>query len=198
MSPSKWCSTECIPDDLPLVQHAIDRANTHKEAFDFEHRLRMPDGSIKHLHVVGHALLDEPQNVQFAGAVMDITARKLTEQALQRTERRYQDLFQAMAVSFWEVDFTHSRQMLRAVRNTGVVDFRRYFRENPAFVRALMQATHVVDVNDHTLVLFGEGSKEELLRNIAPFWPDESLRDYVEAILASIERNQDFDRNADA
>src|SRR6185436_18735957 len=114
------------------------------------------------------------------------------EQALRRTERRYQDLFQAMAVSFWEVDFTRSRQMLRAVRDTGVVDFRGYFRENPVFVRTLMQATRVVDVNDHTVALFGQGSKEELLRNIVPFWPDESLQDYVEAVLASIERNQDF------
>jgi PAS domain S-box-containing protein len=180
------------PDDRPRVRQAIDRTITHKEAFDFEHRLQMPDGSVKHLHVVGHALVDEPQNVQFAGAVMDITARKVTEQALRRTERRYQDLFQAMAVSFWEVDFTRSQQMLRAVRASGVVDFRRYFRENPPFVRALMQATRVVNVNNHTVALFGQGSKEELLRNIVPFWPDESLPDYVEAVLTSIERNQDF------
>ena len=123
------------PDDLALVQRAIDRAATHKEAFDLEHRLQMPDGSVKHLHVVAHALVDEPQNLQFAGAVMDITARKETEQALRHSERRYQDLFQAMAVSFLEVDYTRSRQMLRAVRDTGVVDFRGYFRENPAFVR---------------------------------------------------------------
>jgi PAS domain S-box-containing protein len=180
------------PDDRAFVERVIDRAATHKEAFDIEHRLQMPDGSVKYLHVVAHALVDEFPDVQFAGAVMDITARKETEQALRRTERRYQDLFQAMAVSFWEVDFTRSREMLRAVRNTGVVDFRRYFRENPAFVRALMRATRVVDVNDHTVALFGQGIKEELLRNIVPFWPDESLQDYVEAVLASIEHNQGF------
>jgi PAS domain-containing protein len=56
------------PDDLAAVQRAIDRAATHKEAFDLEHRLRMPDGSVKHLHVVAHAFVDEPQNLQFAGA----------------------------------------------------------------------------------------------------------------------------------
>jgi PAS domain S-box-containing protein len=180
------------PDDRAFVERVINRAATHKEAFDIEHRLQMSDGSVKYLHVVAHALVDEFPDVQFAGAVMDITARKATEQALRRTERRYQDLFQAMAVSFWEVDFTRSRQMLRAVRDTGVVDFRRYFRENPAFVAALMRATRVVDVNDHTVTLFGQGSKEVLLRNIVPFWPDESLQDYVEAVLAAIERNQDF------
>ena len=178
------------PDDRASVQQVIERVATHSEPFDIEHRLQMPDGSVKHLHVVAQALVDEPQNLQFAGAVMDITARKQTEQALRHSERRYQNLFQAMAVSFWEVDYTRSRQMLRALRETGVVDFRRYFRENPAFVRELMQATRVVDVNEHTVVLFGHGSKEDLLRSIVPFWPDESLQDYVEAVLASIERNQ--------
>ena len=180
------------PDDRALVQRVIERAATHKEAFDVEHRLQMPDGSVKHLHVVAHALVDEPQNLRFAGAVMDITARKETEKALIRSERRYHDLFQAMAVSFWEVDYTRSRQMLRAVRETGVVDFRRYFREHPTFARELMLATRVVEANDHTVELFGPGSKEELLRSIVPFWPDESLPDYVEAVLASIERNEDF------
>ena len=178
------------PDDRALVQRVIDRAATHKEAFDFELRLQMPDGSIKHLHVVAHALVDEPQNLQFAGAVMDVTAHKETERALRHSEKRYQDIFQAMAVSFWELDYTRSGQMLRALRETGVVDFRRYFRENPGFVRELMQASRVVDVNDHTVELFGQGSREGLLSSVVPFWPDESLPDYVEAVLASIERNQ--------
>jgi PAS domain S-box-containing protein len=180
------------PHDLDLVQRVIDRAATRKEAFDFEHRLQMPDGSVKHLHVVAHAFVDEPQNLQFAGAVMDITARKATELALRQSECRYQNLFQAMAVSFFEVDYTHSKELLRALREAGVADFRRYFRENPAFIRDIMQATRVVDVNDQTVSLFGRGSKEELLTSVERFWPEESLQDYVEAVLASIERNQEF------
>jgi PAS domain S-box-containing protein len=72
------------PDDLALVERVIDHAARHKDAFDFEHRLQMPDGSVKHLQAVARVLVDEPQNLQFAGAVMDITAHKATEQALQR------------------------------------------------------------------------------------------------------------------
>src|SRR5438477_5543025 len=50
------------PDDLAVVQRVIDRAATHKEAFELEHRLQMPDGSVKHLHVVAHALVGQQQN----------------------------------------------------------------------------------------------------------------------------------------
>jgi len=64
------------PDDVALVRQVINRAMTHKKAFDFEHRLLMPDGSVKHLDVVAHPLIDEPGELRFVGAVMDVTARK--------------------------------------------------------------------------------------------------------------------------
>src|SRR5262249_22952110 len=40
------------PDDAVRFRQAIDRAAERKEAFDVEHRLLMPDGSVKHLHTV--------------------------------------------------------------------------------------------------------------------------------------------------
>jgi len=104
------------PDDRALVERMVDRARTHRQAFDFEHRLQMQDGSVKHLHVVSRVLADEPQNLRFAGAIMDITERKQTEEALRRSEQRYQNLFQAMAVAFFELDFTGVGDLLRDLR----------------------------------------------------------------------------------
>ena len=86
----------------------------------------MSDGSIKHLHVVVHAVADEPDKPQFVGAVMDITARKKTEEALRYSEHRYTNLFQAMAASFWELDFSGVDGMLRGLLKSGVTDFRAY------------------------------------------------------------------------
>src|SRR6267154_3343942 len=74
------------PDDVARVRQVISRGATHKEAFDFEHRLLMPDGSVKHLNVVGHPLIDAPGELQFVGAVMDVTARKKSEEALRNSE----------------------------------------------------------------------------------------------------------------
>jgi PAS domain S-box-containing protein len=124
--------------------------------------------------------------------VIDISERKQAEEALRRSEQRYQNLFQAMAVGFFEVDYTHSRQKLRSLRDAGITDFRRYFGENLPFVRELMRATRIVDVNERTVELFGRGRKEELLTSGAAFWPEESIQDYIEAVLATIERNEQF------
>jgi PAS domain S-box-containing protein len=74
------------PEDAALVQQTIELAEQNGKDFDFEHRLLMPDGSVKHLHVVAHALRDESDSVEFVGAVMDVTAAKKVEEALRRSE----------------------------------------------------------------------------------------------------------------
>jgi len=75
------------PDDRPFLQESIDQAARGRKAFDFEHRLLLPDGSVKFLRVVGHpSTNDESGNFEFVGAVTDITDRKRAEEALRRSE----------------------------------------------------------------------------------------------------------------
>src|SRR5882762_377216 len=75
------------PDDVAFAKQAIERTSQEEENFDFEHRLLMPDGSIKHVRVVGHAERDELGELEFVGAVMDVTAAKAAEERIRRNER---------------------------------------------------------------------------------------------------------------
>jgi C4-dicarboxylate-specific signal transduction histidine kinase len=70
------------PEDLAIVQRIIDRASSDGKDFDFEHRLLMPGGSVKHVHIVAHGLTDESGRLEFVGAVMDVTERKRAEEEL--------------------------------------------------------------------------------------------------------------------
>ncbi len=74
------------PQDAALVKQTIERASRDGRDFDFEHRLLMPDGSVKYMHVVAHAERDESGELEFVGAVMDVTAAKRAEEALRRSE----------------------------------------------------------------------------------------------------------------
>src|SRR5271170_5931861 len=68
------------PEDRVLVQGTLDRASRDGKDFDYEYRLLMPDGLIKHVHVVAHAVGDHDL-LEFIGAVMDVTqARRAEEQ----------------------------------------------------------------------------------------------------------------------
>jgi PAS domain S-box-containing protein len=68
------------PEDRALVRQVIDRVSKEREEFDFEHRLLMPNGSVKYLRVVGRPSKDESGSFEFVGAVMDITDLKRAEE----------------------------------------------------------------------------------------------------------------------
>src|SRR5713101_6206460 len=74
------------PEDAALVKQTIERASQDGKDFDFEHRLLMRDGSVKHLDVVAHAERDKSGELEFVGAVMDITERKQAEEKLRRSK----------------------------------------------------------------------------------------------------------------
>src|ERR1700676_3732473 len=74
------------PEDVALVKQTIERASRDGKDFEHEYRLVMPDGSIKYVHVVAHALSDESNGIEFVGAVMDVTESKRAEKKLRRSE----------------------------------------------------------------------------------------------------------------
>jgi PAS domain S-box-containing protein len=75
------------PEEAALVKQTIERASEDRKTFDFEHRLMMPDGSVKYVRVVGHpSKNDESGDFEFVGAVTDITDRKRADEALMRSE----------------------------------------------------------------------------------------------------------------
>jgi predicted ATPase/signal transduction histidine kinase/ActR/RegA family two-component response regulator len=81
------------PEDRDFHEQTLDRARREKTDFDLEYRLLMPDGSVKHLQVVAHALANELGDLEFVGAVMDVTRRKRAEEA-QRVQERERDEMQ--------------------------------------------------------------------------------------------------------
>ena len=74
------------PDDAPLVRETIVRASQDGRDFEHEYRLVMPDGAVKHVDVVAHALSDRSASIEFVGAVMDVSDRRRAEEELRRSE----------------------------------------------------------------------------------------------------------------
>ncbi len=74
------------PQDVALVKAIIERGVSDGQDIDHEYRLLMPDSCVKHVHVVAHALRDESGDIEFVGAVTDITERKRVEETLRRSE----------------------------------------------------------------------------------------------------------------
>jgi PAS domain S-box-containing protein len=74
------------PDDREAVQQVIERASRDRTEFALEHRLLIPDGSIKYLQVVGRPSTDEGHRSEFVGAVTDITNHRQAEEKIREQE----------------------------------------------------------------------------------------------------------------
>jgi PAS domain S-box-containing protein len=70
------------PEDRPAVQRLLDRVSDEGKDWELDRRLLMPDGSVKYVHAVAHVVNDAPDNLEFVGAVMDVTATKRAEEQL--------------------------------------------------------------------------------------------------------------------
>jgi PAS domain S-box-containing protein len=166
------------PDDVDLVRQVISRATTHKEAFDFEHRLLMPDGSVKHLNVVAHPSIDEPGELQFVGAVMDITARKRSEEALRKSEQRYRNLFQHMPIALWQINASKLVELFKDLRAKGVTELRPYIDQHPHLLQEFKDAVKIEEVNKRMIELLGARDASEILglERFRHIHPDTFLR----------------------
>jgi signal transduction histidine kinase len=72
------------PDDRNFVRQALVDATREKKNFDIEHRLLMPDGRVKHVHIIGRAV--NTGSLDFVGAVHDVTERARAEEALRQAQ----------------------------------------------------------------------------------------------------------------
>jgi signal transduction histidine kinase len=78
--------TRVHPEDVPLFDETIGRARGVGGDFEYEHRLQMPDHSVKYLHVVAHGTKDQDGQLEYTGAVQDVTERRLSEAALSKVQ----------------------------------------------------------------------------------------------------------------
>src|SRR5271156_4328692 len=76
------------PEDLSRVRRAFERASKEAVDFDIEYRLLIPGDTIKHIHAVARAMLQEPAKRQFVGALMDVTAAKRAEEQLHEAQAK--------------------------------------------------------------------------------------------------------------
>ena len=94
-------------EDIPLLHDIIERARGAGTDFECEYRLQMPDESVKYLHMVAHGTRDEDGRLEYIGAVQDVTARRLSEQALGKAQSELAHVARATALSALTASIAH-------------------------------------------------------------------------------------------
>ncbi|HLW87777.1 MAG TPA: PAS domain-containing protein, partial [Terriglobales bacterium] len=79
------------PDDRERMQQLRDRAAQNGMDLNVEHRILLPDGTVKYLHAVAHAGRDSFGNLEYMGVVTDMTDRKRADEERQALSRKLEE-----------------------------------------------------------------------------------------------------------
>lgn len=151
--------------------------------YSIETRLRRLDGTVFDALFTACFAPEAVARGRLLIGVIDISERKRTFAALERSESRYRNLFQAMAVSFWQLDSSHLNDLFAGLRAQGVTDLHAYIDAHPEFLQQAMEASVAIEVNERALKLFGATDVQQLLGPVTRFW----IPGRAEAFRGSIE-----------
>ena len=116
-------------------------------------------------------------------AIEDVTERETARRRLAASETYARGLFQHSPVSLWVEDFSAIKQLLEEMRDRGIVDFRVFTDVHPEFVTRCMSEIRVIDVNQHTLDLFGAPDKDTLLGRLSEVFRDDMQQHFREQLI---------------
>jgi diguanylate cyclase (GGDEF)-like protein len=116
-------------------------------------------------------------------AVEDVSEREGTRRLLALSEDYSRGLFDHSPISLWVEDFSKIRLLLRELRERGIEDFRVFTDVHPEFVTRCMSEIRVIDVNQHTLSLFGAPDKQTLIANLSAVFRDAMVQPFREQLI---------------
>src|SRR5271169_4198374 len=84
------------PEDRNFVLQLVERASTIGGAIDCEYRLLFPDDRVKYVRILARPLGTDSDDLEFAGAVIDITEAKRAEEKIRLSERELRTLVETI------------------------------------------------------------------------------------------------------
>jgi C4-dicarboxylate-specific signal transduction histidine kinase len=150
------------------VKQTIESASMTGGDFDHEYRLVMPDHSVKYVHVVAHAATDKSERAEYVGAVMDVTERKRSEEALRDAQANLARVSRVTTMGELTASLAHEikQPIAAAVTNAGTC-LRWLGRDQPdlaeareAASRIIKDTTRAADIISRVGMLFKKGSLE--------------------------------------
>ena len=157
------------PEDQVLVGQLIESASQERKDFDFEHRLLMPDGSVKYLRVVGHpSVNNESGNFEFVGAVTDISERKRAAEVLRQMQADLAHVSRLTTMGELTTSLAHEvNQPIAAAVTDANTCLRWLTREQPdleearaAASRMIKDTTRAAEIIKQVRQLFTKGSPD--------------------------------------
>jgi signal transduction histidine kinase len=181
------------PEDTLFFSEQVEFARRTGGNLDYEIRLRLPDASVKYLRTISHGSRDENGRMEVIGAVQDVTARRLSEQALGRARDELAHVARVATLGALTASIAHEVNQPLSGIITNASTCLRMLDTNPPDVagaretarRTIRDGNRASDVITRLRSLF---SKKEF--TLEPLDLNEATREVIALSLSELQRNR--------
>jgi PAS domain S-box-containing protein len=185
------------PDDAERVRELIEGVSRGGTDWDTEHRLLMPDGAVKHIRAVAHAVPNSSGRPGFVGAVIDLTERKRAEEALREAQATLADVTRVTNLGEMAASIAHEINQPLAAAITDSNTCLRWLARDPPDVaearaaasRCLKDTTRAADIIKRVRALFKRGAPQR-----EPVDVNEIIREMIVLVRNEADRSSVFIR----
>lgn len=185
--------TRVHPEDLGAYEKMVEQARKSGHDFEWQYRLLMPDQSIKYLHAVGRATRDQEGQLEYIAAIQDVTARRVSEEALDKARSELAHMAGVMSLGVLTASIAHEVNQPLSGIMTNVSTCLRMLAADPPKLdgaretaqRAIRDVNRASDVIQRLRALY---SKKEPMQE--PVDLNDATREVIALSLSELQRNR--------
>jgi len=163
------------PGDLPILAEKIAQVRSGQGNPEYEIRLRMPDGRLKYMRVIGRTIRHEDARIECLGAVQDVTRRRLAEEARDKVRSELAHVSRVVSLGALTASIAHEiNQPLASIITNGETGLRWLARPEPDLEKVQTLTKRVVDdarraaeIIDRIRTIASRGSAKQSVTKLA-------------------------------
>jgi PAS domain S-box-containing protein len=177
MSTTEFWLNRNHPEDAKRIEDLFERSRIQKTDYDADYRIVLPDGTVKHLHAVGHPVLNEAGDlVEFVGTAIDVTEQT---QARIELEKAFEEIKRLK-------DHLHDENLVLREQIDQAFMFEEIVGASPA-LKSVLSSIVKVAPTDSTVLITGEtGTGKELIARAIHKHSQRSGQAFISVNCASI------------
>ena len=95
------------PEDRALMDEKVRDVRAGRDISEIDIRLRMPDGRVKYLRIIGRLIRSQDGPLEFLGAIQDVTQSRLAEAALDKVRSELAHVTRVMSFGALTASIAH-------------------------------------------------------------------------------------------
>ncbi len=180
-------------EDIPLLNEVMEQVNRGIIDFDYEHRIVMPDQSVKHVRVVAHGSPSKDRHLEYVGAVQDVTERRRSEAALAKARSELARVARTTSLGVLTAAIAHEvNQPLSGIITNASTCLRMLAAEPPNVSgaretarRTIREGSRASDVITRLRALFGKKDTA-----IAPLDLNSATQEVIALLMSDLQRGR--------